>query len=267
MRRWISCYRFTFLCLCLCLPLSVVPAYANAEEASTVPIYIQQEKQQWPAQPYILQGNTMVPMRALFEKLDFTVTWDNALQSATATRGGLSITVSINKGTALVNQTEYLLEVSPLIRSDSTFIPLRFVSEAAGAVVTWNETERSVEIAIETAPQKRIRNLIENVAHSSSFNQAVVSITGGDGIKKNDLVIMDIVMSSDGTTAKVKFEAGFTVSQAVKTDSGVTISPSESVVYEFTCDLYKDSYDQWMLKTQAASMPYVLKQKKPFVGE
>jgi hypothetical protein len=266
MRIWKS-FRLTSLWLCLCTLLSVIPAVASAEEPSTVYVYIQQEKQQWPVQPFILQGNTMVPMRALFEKLEFAVTWDPEKQTATATKGGLSITVTINKGTAVVNQSAYFLEVSPLIQDNSTFIPLRFVSEAAGADVTWDETERSVQISIDTTPQKRIRKLIENITHSSTFNQTVLSITGGDGIKKNDMVVKDIVLSSDAASAKVKFEAGFTVSKAVRTDSGVTIAPAESVIYEFTCDMYKDAYDQWILQTQPPSMPYVLKQKKPFVGE
>jgi hypothetical protein len=266
MRIWNN-FRLLSLSLCMCLLLSVITAHASAEEAPNVSIYIQQEKIQWPVQPFILQGSTMVPMRALFEKLDFAVTWDNEKQTATATKGGLSIMVSINKGTAVVNQTEYFLEAAPVIRDGSTFIPLRFISEAAGADVAWNESDRSVQISIDTTPQKRIRKLIENVTHSSSFNQSIVSLTGGVGIKKNDMVIMDIVMSGDGAAAKVKFEAGFTVSKAVKTDFGINISPSETVVYEFTCDLYKDSYDQWMLQTQPSMMPYVLKQKKPFVGE
>jgi hypothetical protein len=256
----------TYLWLCLLILLTVIPERVSAEEASTVPIYIQQEKQQWSVQPFIEQGSTMVPMRALFEKLGFTVDWDGEKQAATATKGDLAITLSINKGTAVVNQTVYFLEVSPLIRDDSTFMPLRFVSEAAGADVTWDETERSVQITMDPTPQKRIRKLIENVTHSSSFTQTIVSITGGDGITRNDMVIKDIVMSSDGAAAKVKFEAGFTVSKAVKTDQGITISPVESVVYEFTCDLFKDSFDQWLMQTPLAGLSYELKQKRPFVG-
>jgi hypothetical protein len=174
--------------------------------------------------------------------------------------------LTINKGTAFVNKTAYFLEVSPVIRGGSTYMPLRFVSEAAGADVAWDETERSVQISFDNTPQKKIRKLIENVTQSSSFVQSVVNLTSGDGIKKNDMEIKDIVMSEDGITATVKFEAGFTVSKAIKSTSGVTIVPAESVIYEFTCDMYKDSFDQWILQTQPGDMPYVQKEKKPFIG-
>jgi hypothetical protein len=258
-------FQWMVIWLTICL-LPIVPVSASAEEATQIPIYISQEKQQWPEQPFILQGNTMVPMRALFEKLGFEVTWDGERQTATALKGGLSIMLTINKGTAIVNQTAYFLEVSPLIYEGSTYMPLRFVSEAVGGDVVWDETERSVQISFESVPQKKIRKLIENVSSSSSFVQAVIALTAGDGIKKNGMEIKDIVMSEDGTTAKVKFEAAFTVSKAIKTTTGFTISPSESVVYEFTCNLTKDIFDQWILQTQPADMPHVQKEKRPFIG-
>jgi hypothetical protein len=261
----LKCSHWMYLGLCMCM-LLIAPLSASAQDNPQIPIYISQEKQQWLEQPFILQGSTMVPMRALFEKLGFTVSWDADKQTAAAVRGGLSIILTINKGTAIVNKTAYFLEVSPVIQNGSTFMPLRFVSEAAGAEVTWDETERSVQISFDNAPQKKIRMLIENVTHSSSFVQTVLALTSGDGIKKNDMVIKDIVMSEDGASANVKFEAGFTISKAIKTTSGVTISPSDSVVYEFTCEVYKDTFDQWILKTQPESMPYTLKEKKPFMG-
>ncbi|SFM02574.1 Copper amine oxidase N-terminal domain-containing protein [Paenibacillus sp. 1_12] len=256
--HWIS------MGLCLYMML-LTPLTASAQNNPQIPIYISQEKQQWEQQPFILQGNTMVPMRALFEKLGYTVSWDMDKQMATATKGGLTIMLTINKATAIVNKTTYLLEVSPVIQGGSTFMPLRFVSEAAGADVAWDETERSVQISFDSTPQKRIRKLIESVTQSSSFVQRVVTLTAGDGIKKNDMIIKDIVMSSDNSSAKIKFEAGFTVSKAIKTTYGVTISPAESVVYEFTCDVFKDSYDQWILQTQPDAMPYEQKEKKPFM--
>jgi hypothetical protein len=256
--QWIS------IGLCLCM-LLITPLSASAQDNPQIPIYISQEKQQWEQQPFIIQGNTMVPMRVLFEKLGFTVSWDNDKQMATATKGGLTIILTINKATAVVNKTTYFLEVSPIIRDGSTFMPLRFVSEAAGADVAWDETERSVQISFDNVPQKRIRKLIDNVTQSSSFVQSVVTLTGGDGIKKNDMVIKDIVMNGDNTSAKIKFEAGFTVSKAIKSTSGITISPAESVVYEFTCDVFKDAYDQWILQTLPDAMPYELKEKKPFM--
>ncbi|WP_165842353.1 copper amine oxidase N-terminal domain-containing protein [Paenibacillus xerothermodurans] len=256
--------RYTCLALLLTALLTLLPVPAGAEAAPPVQIYMQQELQQWEQAPFISQGNTMVPMRALFEKLGFAVTWDAATETATAVRGDLTIALSINKTTATVNGIAYYLETAPMIEGGSTFMPLRFVSESAGADVTWNDEDRAVHIDFNRDPQHRIRKLIDNVTNSSSFIQHAMVITGGDGIKKNDVVTQQLSIAPDGTSAKVTFQAGFTVSKAVKTGSGVTIAPAESVVYEFICSVYKDAYGQWLLRQPPSAMEYVLKENKPF---
>jgi hypothetical protein len=257
--------RLTCFALLLSLLTPLLPAPAAAQDETPIQIHLQQELLQWQQQPLILNGNTMVPMRALFEKLGFTVTWDEDKRAAIATRGDLYIILSIGKSTAVVNETVYYLEVAPVIYEESTFMPLRFVSESAGADVLWNETDRSVSIQFDDDPQHRIRKLIDNVTNSSSFIQNAMVITGGDGIKKNETVINEAAIANDGTSAKVRFETGFTVSKAVKTASGVTIAPAESAVYEFTCAIYKDGQGQWLLKQQPSAMEYALKDKKPFI--
>ncbi|MCS7459070.1 copper amine oxidase N-terminal domain-containing protein [Paenibacillus doosanensis] len=241
-----------------------LPVHASAQDA--VQIYLFQEKVQWEQQPYIEQGNTMVPMRSLFEKLGFTVEWDPGTQTATAVKGDLTLSLTVSKATAAVNQTQYNLEVAPQIKDGSTFIPLRFVSEASGSVVSWDEAARTVHIDTPADdPQQKIHNLIDNITQSSSFTQMVLAITDGDGIKKNEVNITDVALGSDGLTAKAKFQVGFTVSKAVKKGNGVTISPSETALYEFTCDVYKDKAGQWLLSSPPASMKYELVEKKPFM--
>ncbi|WP_165972128.1 copper amine oxidase N-terminal domain-containing protein [Paenibacillus piri] len=248
------------------MAITVLPSRAGAEEASSVHIYVQQELQQWEQQPFIKDGFTMVPMRALFEKLGFHVAWDAEKQMATAVKGGLTISLSINRGTALVNDVMYYLDVTPSLENGNTYMPLRFVSEAAGAEVLWNDADRSIQIQFENDPQKRIRRLIDNVVRSGSFTQAAMSVTGGDGIKLNSINVKENTIAASGKTAKVKFDADITVSKAVKNDKGITISPAETVVYEVTADMYKDAFDQWLLQTVPSKMTYVLKEKTPFIN-
>ncbi|MBE1444030.1 copper amine oxidase N-terminal domain-containing protein [Paenibacillus sp. OAS669] len=264
---WLTKKRFSHLALFVSMLLPFdYPIMANAQDAAPIQVYLQQDKVNWDQQPYIENGNTMVPMRALFEKLGFTVSWDQSTQTATAKKGDLSLTLTINKGTAAVNQNLHNLEVSPKIKDGSTYIPLRFVSEAAGADVSWNGDTRTVNISFpKTDTEQTIRKLIDNMAQSSSFTQTAMSITGADGIKKNELTIASIVMDASGSSATVTFDAAFTISKAVKNGSGITISPTESAVYEFKCQVYKDSAGQWLLSTPTSGMTYELKDKKPFM--
>ncbi|MFH5187226.1 copper amine oxidase N-terminal domain-containing protein [Paenibacillus sp. TAB 01] len=257
------------IALSVCMMLSwAVPASADAEDASAaeqVQIYMGQQKTDWEQPPYIDNGNTMVPMRALFEKLGFAVTWDNAERKAIASKGDLSISLPIGSGTASVNQIQYYLDAAPVIREGSTYMPLRFVSEAAGAEVLWDSATHTVTVQPIEDAQQSIRHLIDHVTQSSSFLQRAVAITGGDGIKRNETEVLTLQMNGQGSSAEVTFEVGFTVSTAVKSDHGVTISPSESVVYEFKGEVYKDSAGQWLLRTGIDSLPYVLQEKKPFM--
>lgn len=261
--------RIAPVALLICMVLSLeVPAIAGAEDASAseqVQIYMGQQKADWEQPPYIDNGNTMVPMRALFEKLGFSVTWDDAERTAVASKGDLSISLPIGKAAASVNQIQYYLDAVPVIRDGSTYMPLRFVSEAAGAEVLWDGSTRTVTVQPVEDAQQSIRHLIDHVTQSSSFLQRAVAITGGDGIKRNETEVMTIQMNGQGSSAEVTFEVGFTVSTAVKDEHGVTISPSETAVYQFTGEVYKDSAGQWLLRTGIDSLPYVLQEKKPFM--
>ncbi|MNH91917.1 hypothetical protein D3C73_444870 [compost metagenome] len=56
------------------------------------------------------------------------------------------VTLTVNKKTALVNKQTMTLEQAPVIIKDNTMIPIRFVTEALGGDVKWNEAERKVTI-------------------------------------------------------------------------------------------------------------------------
>lgn len=270
MRRFWK-HRAAPITLLICMMLSFeVPAVAGAEtlqasEPEQVQIYFGQQKATWEQAPYIEQGNTMVPMRALFEKLGFAVSWDSDNRIAIGKKGDLSISLTIGKSTASVNQTQYYLDAAPVIKDGSTFIPLRFVSAAAGADVQWDGNTRTVTIQTINDADPSIRHLIDQVTQSSSFLQRATAITGGSGIKRNETNVTSIQMNSKGDVAEVKFTVAFTVSEATKTDHGVTISPTTSVVYEFTGGVYKDNAAQWLLQPSIDSLSYVLKEKKPFM--
>lgn len=269
--RWLKTARLPLMSLLVGIALSLqTPSVTHAQEPQEtepepVHIYIGQELTRWELPPYVDQGNTMVPMRTLFEKLGFTVSWDPDNRAALAQKGDVSISLGIGKSTAAVNSVQYYLDAVPVIKNGSTFMPLRFVSEAAGAEVLWDQTTRSVTLQMNTDADQSIRHLIDHVTLSSSFLQKAIALTGGDGITQNGTDVKSIELNTQGDSAKVTFEAGFTVSKAVKSDHGVTISPAESVVYEFTGEVYKDSAGQWVLKSGIDSLTSELLDKKPFM--
>ncbi len=101
--------------------------------------------------PFIDDGTTLVPMRAIFEALDSTVEWDGETRSITSVKGDITITMQIDSFEMSVNDTKLTLEKAPIIVDDFTFVPLRAVAESFNAEVNWDGEKRL--ITIDTPPE------------------------------------------------------------------------------------------------------------------
>lgn len=96
--------------------------------------------------PIVENGRTLVPLRAIFEKLNAEVVWDGNEQKVTANKEGIDLILYIGKTTAYVNGVAIILDVPPKILNNRTLVPIRFVSESFGAEVGWNGTDRIVTV-------------------------------------------------------------------------------------------------------------------------
>ncbi len=96
--------------------------------------------------PFIKDGRTLVPLRAIFESLGATVGWDEATQSVTATRGGVTVIFKIGDSTLLKNGTPSVLDVPPQLSESRTVVPVRAIAESFGCTVNWNGETNTVII-------------------------------------------------------------------------------------------------------------------------
>jgi hypothetical protein len=94
--------------------------------------------------PIVQDGRVFVPLRGVFENLGASVVYDAG--TITATGNGRDIELHIGSTDATVNGQAQTIDVAPFIVGASTFVPLRFVSEALGANVNWDENNRIVAI-------------------------------------------------------------------------------------------------------------------------
>lgn len=111
-----------------------------------VKLYVNGEEPTFEVAPFIREGNTLVPFRAISEALKATVTWNEEERSVTVTRDGITVKLFIDSKTATVNGNEVTLEVPAAIENGSTVVPVRFVSEALKAAVKWESETQSVVI-------------------------------------------------------------------------------------------------------------------------
>lgn len=102
-----------------------------------IPIYIDGEYQLFSQSPFIKSGTTLVPMRAIFEKLEANVVWNSKDRVVTAKKDNIEIILAVDSTEATVNGKQVLLAQPAEVKNGSTMVPLRFVSEALGADVIW----------------------------------------------------------------------------------------------------------------------------------
>lgn len=120
-----------------------------------ISVYVDADPVYFDVPPVIENGRTLVPMRAIFEKLGATVEWDAATQTAKATKNDIIVSIKIGNPSMAWNDTSYgisefiSLDVPAKIIDGRTLIPLRAVSEAFGCKVGWDGKDRVISIISE----------------------------------------------------------------------------------------------------------------------
>lgn len=89
-------------------------------------------------------GRIFVPLRGVFERLGATVVYEDGVINATG--NGRTISLRIGSAQASVDGQSQSLDVPPFIIGASTYVPLRFIAEALGARVDWDNANRIVAL-------------------------------------------------------------------------------------------------------------------------
>lgn len=124
-----------------------------ATTAGAVDLYVDTSKVETDTPPMVVDGRTLVPVRAIFEAIGATVTWDSATSTATGIRGDIVVSIQINNTTAYVNGEPRTLDVPAQLINGRTMVPARFISESMGCDVTWHQDTATVGVADKTKGQ------------------------------------------------------------------------------------------------------------------
>lgn len=96
--------------------------------------------------PLIVEGRTLLPVRAIIETMGGTVDWDDEQQTTVLLYGDNKIELRINSNIAYLNGEEKEIDVPPVIINGRTMLPIRFIAESFGFNVDWNSTEQIITI-------------------------------------------------------------------------------------------------------------------------
>ena len=109
----------------------------------------QQQVKEMDAAPFIENDRTYVPVRYLAYALGVTdkdISWDEKTATVKLTMGDVTVTLIIGDTNGYINGRTKSIGAAPLLRNGRTYLPARFVAEAFGYQVNWEETSQTVSL-------------------------------------------------------------------------------------------------------------------------
>lgn len=100
--------------------------------------------------PQRIDGRVLVPLRGVMEKLGAYVSYQASTRTVIAQRGDVDLQLTLGKRVATLNGREVTMDVPAMEYRGSTLVPLRFVGEALGVDVRWDQAAYAVRINTET---------------------------------------------------------------------------------------------------------------------
>lgn len=117
--------------------------------AKTIELIVDGENITKMANPVIKEGRSLVPIRAITEKLGGQVQWDGENKIVKIKKGENTISLKIDSRLISYGDTDKtysLTDISPVIIDELTYVPLRLVSNALDIGITWNEKDRNIYV-------------------------------------------------------------------------------------------------------------------------
>lgn len=187
MKKYIS----VSIILALILTCFTVPTFAanSVTEKPDVKIVINGQLGTYKDTPINLNNRTLLPLREILVNLGVNddnehIAWNGKEKSVTVSKDSTKIYLKIGSNKATVNGKEIVLDTSPVVYKDRTYIPVNFVAQSLGKKVVWDGSSKSVLVRDEEG-----FNQIKSILNKT--NTAMDSIENCKG-KVNASVTTDI---------------------------------------------------------------------------
>lgn len=144
-----------------------------AAESITPDVTINGALTEFDVKPVIENDRTLIPVRAVSEKLNYEVLWDEENSRVEIKSGDEKLELFIGKTEYFKNGAEKKLDVPAKITEGRTLVPLRLIAEEFGCVVRWIPEYHTAEIIKhETVTVNNAKELLEAIG---SYKRIILS--------------------------------------------------------------------------------------------
>lgn len=126
--------------------LATIPSFAG----DRINVFVNGVSIQMKEPPAIINGRTLVPLRAIFESLGVLPVWDDISKTVTVNTETINMIMTIDSKIATVNNKLVPLDAPVTLVDGSTMVPARFIAETLGGKVEWEEATKTVVITTST---------------------------------------------------------------------------------------------------------------------
>ncbi|MCD8180081.1 MAG: GDSL-type esterase/lipase family protein [Firmicutes bacterium] len=174
---------------------------ATAASADSVTVLLYGEALECSVEPFITEGTTFVPMRSIFEALGAEIEWDEETRTVTSQKDGVEISITIGSEQAYKNGEAYTLTAAPMITDGYTMVPLRFVSESFGCVVSWDGDTQTVTIEENPLTNSTVGVIGDSISYGTNYAGGYAKILS----ENNNLTAVNEAKGGATITRNVKW--------------------------------------------------------------
>lgn len=136
---------------------SIIIAPSSISATNEIKVLIEDEEIEFDVPPQIIDGRTLLPLRAIFENLGLTVGWDEKTRTVTGINEYIEIILRLDSVDARVDGVEKTLDVPAKSINGRTMVPVRFIAESLDMYVGWDGKNRTVIISSIVSSREAIR--------------------------------------------------------------------------------------------------------------
>ncbi|WP_025721199.1 N-acetylmuramoyl-L-alanine amidase [Paenibacillus sp. 1-18] len=214
--------------------------HVNAAEAD---LFLDGKRMEAPAdaKPEMVNGKVMVPLRVVGEQLGYQFKWEPQAYKISIQKNNTDMSMYVGRTSADVNGKTVSLDAPPVLRGNSTMVPLRFVGEQMGLNVDWNNKSKSVNLSQKatTSQTDQKADSQKTSTQNTTSKQTETALSppkdqNAEKPKANKLLVQDITFEHEALKISLNKAITPKVSKMTGQDRIVVDLPEASLASDFS---------------------------------